>query len=161
MLLGILSDTHDRLDRTRRGGTLLREEGAEALIHCGDLTGPGIVAICGVLPLAFVLGNNDDDMAPTLQRAAEEVGATYLAWAGEIALAGKRIAITHGHLSTDVRRLLEAKPDYLLTGHTHWADDSMSGPTRRINPGALHRAAPYSVALLNLASDELRILTIP
>ncbi len=38
MRLGILSDTHDELERTRVAIALLRRAGAEALIHCGDLS---------------------------------------------------------------------------------------------------------------------------
>ena len=43
MRIGILSDTHDQIARTTRAVVLLRAEGAEALVHCGDLTGPEIV----------------------------------------------------------------------------------------------------------------------
>ena len=39
--LGILSDTHERLERAQRAIHLLQAQGAEALVHCGDLTGPG------------------------------------------------------------------------------------------------------------------------
>jgi uncharacterized protein len=46
MRIGILSDTHDRLQWTARAVELLRAEGAEALFHCGDLTGPEVVALC-------------------------------------------------------------------------------------------------------------------
>ena len=66
MLLGILSDTHDQVATTRKAVELLRAEGAVALIHCGDLAGPEIVAICSVLPLWFVFGNWDADKVPAL-----------------------------------------------------------------------------------------------
>jgi uncharacterized protein len=159
MLLGILSDTHDRLDRTRAAVELLRAEGAEALIHCGDLTVPEIVPICAVLPCYFVFGNNDE---PTeLQEAMADAGAVCLGWGGEVKLGGRRIAVTHGHLSSDERRLLAVRPDYLLYGHSHVADERRDGPTLRINPGALHRASQFTVALLDLATDHLRFLSIP
>ena len=161
MRLGILSDTHDRLARTRSAVELLRAEGAEVLFHCGDLTGPEIVPICGVLPCYFVLGNNDADDVPALQRAMVAAGAVCLGWYGEVTLAGKRVAVTHGHLTSDVRRLLAARPDYLLSGHSHRSSDRRDGPTRRINPGAIHRASEFSVALLDLATDELRFLPVP
>ena len=45
MLLGILSDTHNQVDRTRQALNLLRAEGAEALIHAGDLNSEPIVFI--------------------------------------------------------------------------------------------------------------------
>jgi putative phosphoesterase len=161
MLLGIISDTHDKLARTRHAIVLLREAGAEALIHCGDLIGPEILAACAVCPCWFVFGNNDEDAVPDLRQAASRNGAVCLDWAGEVTLAGKRIAVTHGHMHSDVRRLLAAGPDYLLTGHSHLADDEKRGNCRRINPGALHRAAEFSVALLNLQTDELKFLKVP
>jgi predicted phosphodiesterase len=64
-------------------------------------------------------------------------------------------------MSLDVRRLLAARPDYLLTGHSHLAGDRRDGPTRRINPGALHEADEFSVALLDLETDIVRFLAVP
>ncbi len=80
MLVGILSDTHDQLVRTECAVRLLRSQGVEALIHCGDLTTPAIVAACAGLPFWFVLGNHDADNVPALQAAAQEHGATCLGW---------------------------------------------------------------------------------
>jgi putative phosphoesterase len=161
MRIGILSDTHNRLDRTVVAVELLRAEGATALFHCGDLTGPEVVAVCGQLPTYFVFGNNDADNVPALRRAIEGVAGVCLGWSGEVTLAGRRLAIVHGHLHTDVRRLLAAQPDYLLSGHSHIALDNRVGPTRRINPGALHRAHEFTVALLDLEADHLQFLQIP
>jgi putative phosphoesterase len=155
MRIGILSDTHDRLDRTRYAVELLRTSGAEVLIHCGDITGPEVVAACAVLPCYFTFGNNDADNVPALRSAIAEAGAVCLGWGDEVTLAGKRVAVTHGHMHADVRRLLAAAPDYLLSGHSHFASDRRDGPTRRINPGALYRAGEYTVALLDLASDRV------
>jgi putative phosphoesterase len=161
MRLGILSDTHDRLARTQRAVELLRAEGAEVLIHCGDLTGPQVVAACAALPAYFVFGNNDADNVPRLRRAMSETDAVCLGWGGEVTLAGKRVAVVHGHLHTDVRRLFTASPDYLLSGHSHSPRDQRHGTIRRINPGALYRASEYTVALLDLETDEVRFLTVP
>jgi predicted phosphodiesterase len=58
-------------------------------------------------------------------------------------------------------RLLAAQEhDYLLHGHTHVRRDERVGKTRVINPGALHRAAEKTVALLDLAADRLEYLRI-
>jgi hypothetical protein len=161
MRLGLLSDTHDQLDRTQRALESLQVAGAEALIHCGDFTGPAVLELCVVLPCYFVFGNNDDFTLPDLKRAAEQTGAVCLDWGGEVTLGGKRIAVTHGHDHSDVRRLLAVKPDYLLSGHSHIAGECRAGATRRINPGALHRAREFTVAVLDLPSDELRFLKVP
>jgi uncharacterized protein len=161
MRIGIISDTHNRLARTAAAVELLRSAGAETLIHCGDLTGAEVVLTCGVLPAYFVFGNNDADNVPALLQAIEDVRGVCLKWGGEVTLAGKRIAVVHGHMHTDVRRLLATHPDYVLSGHSHIPSDSRVGPTRRINPGALHRAAEFTVALLDLVTDALEFLTVP
>src|SRR3954470_24494839 len=106
MRLGILSDTHDQVARARVAVELLRDQGAEALVHCGDLTGPEMVAVCAELPCSFVFGNNDLDRTPDLARAMAEAGAVCLGWGGELTLAGRRVAVVHGHRGGDVRRLL-------------------------------------------------------
>lgn len=160
LLLGILSDTHNEVGRTKVAVETLRSEGAEALIHCGDLSIPEIVGVCSILPFYFVFGNHDSDMVPYLQAAAEEFSSTCLGWGGEIELAGKRIAVVHGHLRMDLKPLLEAEPDYLFSGHAHYRQDWREGKTRRINPGALFRAEEFTLALLDLANDELRFLSI-
>ncbi len=135
MLIGILSDTHNHSERTQIAVHLLRAEGAEVLVHCGDLASPGIVAECSVLPFYFVFGNHDADRVCELQWAADLHGATCLGWGGEFAAAQKRIAVVHGHLTMDLRPLLDTQPDYLLSGHSHVPCDWHEGPTRRINPG--------------------------
>lgn len=161
MRIGILSDTHDQLDRTLAAVEILRTEGAELLVHCGDFTETPIVAACASLPLYFVFGNNDCDMAPFLRQAAVDAGAHCLGWCGTFELAGKRIGVAHGHLTTDIRRVLNDRPDYLLSGHSHMPHDLREGSLRRINPGALYRARDFSVALLDLESDDLRFIPVP
>ena len=154
MKVGILSDTHNQVERTREAVTLLRAEGAEALFHCGDLTGMEIAEACATLPSYIVLGNNDLE-ARRLERVIRFGGGVCLGEGGEVSLGGKRIAVTHGHDGQQIRRLLAAAPDYLLLGHSHRREDRKSGRTRIINPGALHRAPQWTIALLDLAVDEL------
>jgi putative phosphoesterase len=161
MRLGILADTHNELARTQLAVQLLRDEGAEALVHCGDLASPPIVAACAVLPFWFVLGNHDADNVPALQQAATESGAVCLGWAGEVELDGRLIVVAHGHMSNDIRQALARRPHYLLSGHSHVPSDRREGLVRRINPGALHEADQFTVALLDLRDDELRFLTLP
>ncbi|HEY2155043.1 MAG TPA: metallophosphoesterase family protein, partial [Isosphaeraceae bacterium] len=136
MILGILSDTHDRVARTERAVAALVAAKAEALIHCGDLTGPDIVQACSELPCHYVFGNNDFD-EDALRRAMAGTGGVCLERGGEITLGGRRIAVTHGDSIREVNRLAYAGPDYLLYGHSHLFADDRRGGTRWINPGAL------------------------
>ncbi len=159
MLIGIISDTHDQLARTARAVDALIEAGAEALIHCGDFTSPMIVHVCGQIPSYYVFGNNDFDQAG-LSSAMASVSGVNLGFEGEIVIEGKRIAVTHGDSPARFRRLLASVPDYLLFGHTHCRLNERDGPIRQINPGALHRAPEWTVALLDLARDEARFLRV-
>ena len=160
MLIGILSDTHDEIRRTELAVDVLRSAGAELLVHCGDIVKPDVVRSCSILPLHFVFGNHDSDMVRELEAIALETGANCLGWGGEIVAAGKRIGVVHGHLTTDLQPILDECPDYLLSGHSHATHDFQAGKTRRINPGALHRAEDYTVATLDVASDKLQFHSI-
>jgi len=159
MRIGIISDTHDQIERTRLAVRTLVEQGAEALIHCGDLTTPDVVYECGVLPCHIVFGNNDYDETG-IREAMTAIRGVCLEKGGEITLGGKRIAVTHGDSGKQIRRLSAAKPDYLLFGHTHVPSDAREGSTRFINPGAIHRAQNWTVALLDLDTDLLRFVKI-
>ena len=120
-----------------------------------------MIHLCSCFPFYFVFGNHDADSVPQLQAAATAVDAHCLRWAGEICLAEKKIALVHGHLSTDTKQLLSRNPDYLFSGHSHMSRDVLTGQTRRINPGALHDAETFSVAVLDLLSDVVEFVTIP
>jgi len=161
MKLGILSDTHDQVARAMQAVEALADAGASALIHCGDLTRPDVVHACASTPLTchYVFGNNDFDRTG-LRAAMEATGGVCLEDAGEVVLGGRRIAVTHGDDSRAFRRLLAAQPDYLLFGHTHIPLDERDGPIRQVNPGALHRARQWTVALLDLETDSVRFVAI-
>ena len=160
MRLGILSDTHDELARTRRAVRVLCDAGVEVLIHCGDLASPPIVAELAVRPSWFVFGNHDADSVPTLRQASAEHGPTCLEWGGVVELGGRRVGVAHGHMTTDVRRVLAERPEFLLSGHSHSPSDVVTDGVRRINPGALHRADVFTVAVLDLTTGELRLLRV-
>jgi uncharacterized protein len=159
MRIGILSDTHDQVDRTAAAVSLLIAGGAEALFHCGDMTCPEVIAECGRLPSYYVFGNNDID-EQSLRRAIKGVGGTCLDHGDVLDLERWRVAMTHGDRLADLRRLCGLAPDYLLFGHSHRPTDERRGPTRWINPGALHRATAWTVAVLDLARDSLHWLTV-
>lgn len=167
VILGVLSDTHGSDARAARAVALLRRIGVDALLHCGDVGSEGVLDALTGLPAWFVWGNTDHDSAD-LARYARAIGLTP---PGDvplrIELAGRRLALLHGHESIAGRiynRLLEgdvegferlADCDYLLHGHTHMAIDRRFGSVRIINPGALQRARTYTVATLDLAQDRV------
>ncbi len=159
MKIGILSDTHDQVERTSEAVSALIRAGAELLIHCGDITNAAVVVECSGLPTTYVFGNNDYDHAG-LNRAILASGGTCLGKGGTIEVEGRTIAVTHGDSGREISRRADGNPDYFLSGHTHCAEDERRGTTRWINPGALHRANPWTVAVLDLPTDHLEFLTI-
>jgi uncharacterized protein len=160
MLLGILSDTHDRLDAAAVGIAALKAAGADYFLHCGDVGGEQILDQLAGLRAAFVWGNTDWDRV-SLQRYADELGIQCFGAFGEFELDGKAIAIAHGDDDRAVRRVLDGqKHDYLFVGHSHVKADTRIGRVRVVNPGALHRAREKTVATLDTASDLLRFHVI-
>jgi putative phosphoesterase len=160
VIIGILSDTHDRPAAMAAGLQALRSHGAEFFIHCGDIgTQPCIDLLAGI-PSAFVFGNTDYDRAALANYAASIDVPCYGNFAS-LELADRKIAVVHGDDFRLKQKLIdEQRHDYLLQGHTHIRDDRRVGKMRLINPGALHRAAEKTVATLDMALDLLKFHTV-
>ena len=160
MKIGILSDTHGRVESARLGVDALGNLGAEMLIHCGDVGTPEVLDLLVGHRSLFVFGNCDWDRE-TLRRHAQIIGVMCHNAFADLELDGKRVAVIHGDDAALKRKILtEQQHDYLLQGHTHIREDVRIGRTRLINPGALHRATPRTVALLNLADGVLDFIEI-
>src|SRR5579859_3354600 len=160
MKIGILSDSHNRVEAMAQAVRTLTANGAEYLIHCGDVGDESILDCLAGTPAAFVWGNNDFDRRG-LERYAEDLGIKCLGNVGELELGGKRIVVLHGDDERTKQRLLEEQRfDYLLQGHTHVPADVRVGKTRCINPGALHRAKEKTVAILDTEKDEVVFLRL-
>ena len=160
MLVGLLSDTHDRLPAMIEAMRILRAAGAQYFLHGGDVGGERILDCFAGDQAAFVWGNNDFDRE-LLARYAKSLNIQCLDDFGELTLDGKRFAITHGDDSSRIRQVLnDQKHDYFITGHTHVNRDERIGKIRWINPGALYRASHKTVAILDTAGDKLRFLDV-
>jgi len=160
MIIGILSDSHDHAGPMAAAVKTLTANGAEFLIHCGDVGSESILDYLAGIPSAFVWGNTDFDRHG-LQQYAENIGINCLGNIGELELGGKRFVVLHGDDAQAKQRALASQTfDYLLQGHTHIRHDQKIGKTRCINPGALHRAKEKTVALLDTEKDSVMFLTI-
>src|SRR5262245_32908237 len=160
MKIGVLSDTHGRLEITQSAIHLLRERGAELFLHCGDIDSPAVVRLFTGVPTHFVLGNWDLRPA-ALQRAIAGIGGTLHVGHGRLEVGGKRLAWLHGHVRGERQRLESSGEfDFLFYGHSHRAEFHRSGPTLVMNPGALHRASTKTVGLVDLATGEWESIVI-
>ena len=67
----------------------------------------------------------------------------------------KRFAVFHGHERAAAHMEALDDVDYVVHGHSHQRRDERVGAVRIINPGAVHRASPLTVAVLDVETDEL------
>lgn len=165
--IGLLSDSHGRADTTEEAVQLLIEQGADLLIHLGDVgTEQVLDALAAIHPQTgqqieshLVFGNTDWDHR-ALKRYAQSLGIVVHEPAGVIVCEGCRVGFTHGHQPAVMQGLVDQGVEYLLHGHTHVQADETRGATRVINPGALFRAQRFTVALLRPADGDLRVLDV-
>ncbi|MCX8202960.1 MAG: metallophosphoesterase [Nitrososphaeria archaeon] len=164
MIVAVLSDTHDRLDRLRRALERARELGAEALIHLGDYTSPFTLRELGRLGVrkVGVLGNNDGDPL-SLSSAAREAGVELRHWPAELELGGRRFLLVHGFGPRDATvRLAEALAasghwDCVLYGHTHQLDVRTLGKTLLLNPGEVFGDLTGKSTFATLKTEDLTV----
>ena len=160
MHIGILSDTHGNRRTVNLALAELRDRGVTTVLHCGDIDDPETVVLFRAFTMHFVFGNCDYDKA-ALREAMADIGATLHESFGSIEIEGVKLAFTHGDdklLMRDVER--SGYYDFLFYGHTHQAEEHRTGPTRVINPGALHRARPKTFIVLDLDSREVEQVTV-
>jgi hypothetical protein len=77
MKIGVVSDTHGRLEMTQSAVRLLCERGAELILHCGDIDSPSTVRLFTEIPTHFVLGNWDlrpRALKPAIEGRLRELG---------------------------------------------------------------------------------------
>jgi len=166
--IGLLSDSHGRAARTARAVRLLIGRGVDHIIHLGDV---GSVEVIDAMveqvddagnltpPVHLVFGNCDWD-AESLARYARSLGIDVEHPVGRLEIDGRVIIYQHGHMAGAMDQALAEQVDYLCHGHSHRQRDERSGSTRVVNPGALFRAADYTVAILDVAADRLEFLDV-
>lgn len=159
-IIGVVSDTHGHVAYTRQGLQMLESFEVEAVLHCGDIGGTEVVPLFARWPTHFVLGNVDL-YEPELETAIRGAGQQFHGRFGRLQLGGRRIALVHGD---DFHALAAAvasgEHDLVCTGHTHLAKQERRGATLVLNPGALYRAQPHTVAIVDLETLEATHLRV-
>ena len=163
MRIGIVSDTHGHVPYPRAAVELLKGQGVEVVLHCGDIGSASVIPLFDAWPTHFVFGNVDQPAEP-LRQAIEVAGQTCHNRFGALTLAGRKIAFLHSDDGQLFRQTLASGAwDLVCYGHTHEAEQHREGKTLVLNPGALYRASPHSFAIVDLAAEELRAehVTVP
>lgn len=158
MKIGIISDTHNTLDLTKKAIEIFKENHVELIVHAGDLTSPRMLELFREFPCKIVLGNGDIDVEEICSLCRDmdfgDIGDKCIFEAG-----GKRIIAFHGDNVEMFRKaVVSGEYDYIIKGHTHYFENYISNNTRVINPGSLYGSDEFSIAILD--TDEDRVTRI-
>ena len=160
MKIGVVSDTHGDVYMTTAALIAFREHEVAQILHCGDIGTPEIVRLFTDIPTLFVFGNCDP-RTETLRKTIRSVKQTCCDWFGELELDGKKILFLHGHQWERFEdEIHSGQWDLICYGHTHRAELRMSGNTLILNPGAIHRTATPSVAIVDLETMNVQTLAL-
>ncbi len=165
MKICVVSDSHDRAEALAQAVREAKAQGAEAVIHCGDLIGAQSLkpAIAIGLPIHLIHGNNAGD--PTALHKLVQASGGLLEYHGpdaRIELAGRRIFVVHyDHYGY----AMACTGDWALVccGHSHQAEarevSNVKGEqTWLVNPGTVAGlAAPATWALGDLAAMRFEV----
>jgi putative phosphoesterase len=126
--VGIISDTHDNLDKVRNAIALFNSSGLDQVVHCGDIVAQFVLVEMNRLdaPLRLVFGNCDGDRA-ALRDRAQQFGFTISEGPQRFELGGRRFVVNHQPIAAN-------DCDFFLHGHTHRLLHQPGTPTV-INPG--------------------------
>jgi putative phosphoesterase len=132
----------------------------DVVLHCGDIGSMVVVELFAAWPTHFVFGNCDDNTA-VFEAAIRKAGQTCHGLFGDLEFEGVRIALLHSHERRRFREVIDSG-DYGLVcyGHTHVAAIDRRGDTLVVNPGAIYRAEPHSIAVVELPAVEATIVEV-
>ena len=165
MKICVVSDSHDRADALAQAVREAKAQGAEAVIHCGDVIGTQTVrpAMSAGLPMHFIHGNNLGDPVSLSRWARESSGQLqYHGPDARLELGGRRIFVVH---YPEYGHAMACTGDWALVccGHSHRAEarkvaNVKGGETWLVNPGTVAGlAAPATWTLGDLAAMRFEL----
>ncbi|MCX8204937.1 MAG: metallophosphoesterase [Candidatus Nezhaarchaeota archaeon] len=163
LLVGLVSDTHDRLEAIRRAVEVFNEASVGLVLHAGDYVAPfTALAFKGLrCRLIGVYGNVDGDRELLKERYAELGEIRGLL--ATLELEGVRIALLHGSPLELVEALAKCRDyDVVVHGHTHRPRAEKVREALVVNPGEAcgYLTGRATVALLELPSLKVEHLEL-
>lgn len=154
--LGLISDSHDNLEKVRAAVAIFKKLDLDGVIHCGDVVAPFVLPEFKQLgsPLWAVFGNCDGDRE-MLKRRANEMGFVIADGPMEINFEDKRLVVTHQPMN-EVPHC-----DFYIYGHTHRPVYSVGNPVI-INPGEAGGwiTGKSTVAVLDTATGRVEFINL-
>ncbi len=162
--VGIMADTHDRLQMIDKAVEALNGEEVDLVLHAGDYVAPFAVSHLKPLKakLIGVFGNNDGDKN-LLRKKFNEIGAKIYGKFAEITADSLKIAMIHGEEEALLKALVSSNYyDVVIHGHTHKAETYTVGKTLVINPGEVcgYLTGKSTIAILDLKQLKAKIISL-
>lgn len=148
MRVGIISDTHGLL----RPEAETALQGVQLIVHAGDVGSPEILRKLKLIAPVFAVRGNVDT-----ESWARELPVTTVVEAG-----GATFYVLHNLRELDLRPEA-AKFDFVISGHTHQAEQSQRNGVTYLNPGSAGPKRfhlPVTLALLDLSTKPWRVEVI-
>lgn len=159
MLVGVLSDTHDRVPLIAKALDLFAERGVEAVVHAGDICSPfaakALKAAEARCPLHVILGNNEGEMAG-LKSVLPQLSKGPL----RLELDGCRVLVHHFDEWCEPQDVAWAR--VVVTGHTHEVVNEIRDGRLFLNPGECCGwvNGRCTVALLDTSGPKAEIIEL-
>jgi uncharacterized protein len=169
MKIAIVSDSHDRAPMLAAAVAAAKAEGAQAVVHCGDLIGAMTLKplLALGLPVHLVHGNNLGDPVALASLCAGSGGLIrYYGADADLTLGGRRLIATH-HPHYGRGLACTGDWDVVCCGHSHEAGvvaqpNVRGGRTWLVNPGTVAGlGAPATWMIADLATLEFAIRAVP
>lgn len=139
MIIAVMSDSHDNVWNMRKALSIIKDEGAGMIIHCGDFVAPFMLQELDKagIPAHGVFGNNDGDQYLMTKLSLTSLkNITLHGPVGEVDAGDFPVALTHLGI---VGEGLASTGKYKMVcfGHSHVHLEKRTGEIILLNPGEL------------------------
>jgi hypothetical protein len=161
MKIGIISDTHDGIEKTEKVLDLIKKKGADVLIHCGDFSAPFMMQELAKFDgeVHCIFGNTADRFATP--KIAGENGINFHGDIAKLEFDGKKILVNH---FPDIARAFAFTGEYdaVFYGHSHISNKEKIKDTLLVNPGNLLEKAKEksSFAIYDTELNDAEIIEL-
>lgn len=174
MKIGVMSDTHDRLETVELAIKVFQKQKVKLIIHCGDWVSPFVPQYIYnlkpklTIPIKSVFGNNEGDIFRFLKRQkSEKWNIDFSRDIFDLLIEDKKIAVYHGHNSIITDSLMKSGCyNAIFTGHTHEALNKFYDKTLHLNPGTTSgycngkNYQDKTVAIYNVINNTAKIINL-
>lgn len=158
VIIGLISDTHDRLPTLRAALDVFARRGIDTLLHPGDIIAPFAARALAEFPgkLYVTYGNNDGERTGLAKVLPQIQDGPLL-----VELAGRSLLLHH---FIDWCRPEDiARADVVVTGHTHEVRVESRDGRLFVNPGECCGwvTGRCTIATLNLVTRDVELIEVP